>query len=165
MDLSPHGKGGWPQACLLKGLLLCLGACASASVKGQNVSNAGNLSFGTFAVGSAGTVTVQPTGARSRTGGVYLLNQGSVAVAAQFSIKGKRNTAYVISLPANNTVYLSNGAGQTMGVNAFVSSNPSGGVLQGNGNGQFSVGATLSVGASQARGSYSGTFNVTVNYQ
>ena len=31
--------------------------------------------------------------------------------------------------------------------------------------GQFQVGGTLSVGANQASGDYSGTFNVTANYQ
>ena len=31
--------------------------------------------------------------------------------------------------------------------------------------GAFTVGGTLNVGASQAAGDYSGTFNVTANYQ
>ena len=31
--------------------------------------------------------------------------------------------------------------------------------------GSFQIGGTLSVGANQASGDYSGTFNVTANYQ
>ena len=36
--------------------------------------------------------------------------------------------------------------------------------LSGGGSDTFNVGATLNVGATQAAGTYSGTFDVTVNY-
>jgi hypothetical protein len=150
----------WRWAWVLWGVA----AWTAGPAKAQSISSAGNLSFGTFAVIGTGTVSVAPDGARMQTGGAYLLGSSSPA-AAQFSLKGKANAVYAITLPLDNTVTLSNGRGQTMGVKGFVSNLTSMSVLGRNGNGVFSVGATLAVGSSQARGSYSGTFSVIVNYQ
>jgi hypothetical protein len=44
------------------------------------------------------------------------------------------------------------------------SSSPSVGQLSAGGTQTLAVGATLTVGSSQATGSYSGSFDVTVNY-
>lgn len=131
----------------------------------QNVSSTANLSFGTFASTSAGAIVVAIDGSRSQTGGAYPLNHGSSASAAQFSVRGKANGVYAITMPLDNAVVLSDGAGHTMSVRSFVSSLSGTNILSKNGNGQFEIGATLSVGSAQARGSYTGTFNVTVNYQ
>lgn len=164
MDALPFGKGSRAPACLLLGGWCGLSALCGASALAQNVTEVSGLSFGTLALTSAGTVTVRPDGSRGQTGGVLVLNQATAPMAAQFSIKGKRNSVYAITLPLDGTVALSNGAGQTMSLGGFVAS-PSTGILSSNGSGQFSVGATLSMGTSQAKGRYSGTFNVTVNYQ
>jgi hypothetical protein len=146
--------------------VLCgIAAWTGGPVSAQSLSSAGNLSFGTFVTTGPGTVSVAPDGVRSQSGGAYLLSTGSPAVAAQFTLKGKANAVYAITLPLDNTVYLSNGRGQTMGVKGFVSNLGGMNVLGRNGNGVFSVGATLAVGSSQARGGYSGTFSVIVNYQ
>ncbi|MBV8603127.1 MAG: DUF4402 domain-containing protein [Pelomonas sp.] len=146
-------------AALLLGALAALPAAAQ-----QAVTNTVGLSFGAFTAGAGGTLTVGSTGARSSTGGVLLVNQGAGA-AAQFMLSGGSSSEAVsISLPADGTVQLSNGS-QTMTLSGFTSTLVNGnGMLSMSGTGSFSVGATLSVGASQAAGNYSGNFSVTVNY-
>jgi hypothetical protein len=52
-----------------------------------------------------------------------------------------------------------------MALNGFTSSPAATGMLPGGGTLAISVGATMTVGNQQAPGSYSGTFNVTINYQ
>jgi hypothetical protein len=124
------------------------------------ISNTQPLAFGKFAAGSGGSVTVSAAGARSAGGGVVLVS--SVSSAAQFSVSGDPNLTYSITLPANGAVVLSSGA-NTMALSNF-SSSPSVGQLSAGGTQTLTVGATLTVGSSQATGSYSGSFDVTVNY-
>lgn len=119
------------------------------------------LSFGTFVAG-AGSVTLQPSGARSTTGSVIALATDP-GHAAQFSVSGDASAAYAITLPGNGTVVLSNGS-SNMPVNGFVSSPASGGTLSGDGTSIVNVGATLEVADGQAPGAYSGSFTVTINY-
>ena len=73
---------------------------------------------------------------------------------------GEPGQAYVITLPASAT--LSSG-GDTMTVDTFNHDAGGAPTLPG-GSDAFNVGATLKVGANQAVGTYSGTFDVTVNY-
>lgn len=94
-----------------------------------------------------------------------MLSQGGQASRAQFSVHGKANATYAITLPSDNTVVMSDGKGHSMTVKSFSSDLGGLNILNKNGNGQFNVGATLNVSAMQARGSYTGTFNVIVNYQ
>lgn len=138
---------------------------ASVSASGQTLVNTGGLSFGAFTAGSGGTVTVTPGGARMKTGSVILVNQAGTASAAQFTITGTPSAVFVITLPADGTTFLTDGASGSMALNSFVSSPSGTGVLSGGGTQTINVGATLSVGNLQATGSYSGSFNVTVNYQ
>lgn len=126
------------------------------------ISNTQGLAFGKFVAGAAGTVTVSPAGVRSGSGGVVLVPSGAGA-AAQFAVSGDANVAYAISLPADGTVSLASGA-NSMAVNTFTSSPSLTGTLGAGGGQALSVGATLSVGSNQAIGSYSGAFDVTVNY-
>jgi len=142
-------------------LLLALPACGAA---GQTLQNTGSLSFGSFAAGAGGTITINSVGARFKSGSVVLASQGSVASAAQFLITGTPGATYTITLPSDGTVVLSSGA-STMAVNTFTST-PSGAniPLGGGGTQTISVGATLTVSAAQAPGNYTGSFNVTVDY-
>lgn len=146
--------------CLLALLTLATGAAAA-----QTLNNTTALSFGAFTAGAGGTITVNAAGARMKTGSVILVNQGGTAAAAQFTISGTPSAVFTISLPGDGSVFLSDGAAGTMALNGFVSSPAVTGVLSGGGTQQISVGATLNVGGAQPSGSYSGSFNVTVNYQ
>lgn len=126
------------------------------------ISNTGALAFGKFVAGSGGTVAVSANGVRSASGGVMLVPSGAGA-AAQFAVSGDPNRTYSISLPADGTVALASGT-NSMAVNTFTSSPSLTGTLSAGGTQTVSVGATLSVGSNQATGSYSGSFDVTVNY-
>ncbi|MDO8699105.1 MAG: DUF4402 domain-containing protein [Rhodoferax sp.] len=126
------------------------------------IVNTQALAFGKFVAGAGGSVTVSPAGGRSASGGVVLVPSGAGA-AAQFAVSGDANVTYAISLPADGTVSLASGT-NSMAVNTFTSSPSPTGTLGAGGAQTLSVGATLSVGSNQAIGSYSGTFDVTVNY-
>lgn len=142
------------------GLLATLGA---AGVQAQSIASTGALSFGSFVAGSGGSVVVGTSGARSKTGGVVLVGQGGTASAAQFLVSGTASATYAITLPPDGTVSLSSGS-QTMALNGFASFPHATGTLSAGGTQILNVGATLSVGANQQPGNYSGSFNVTVHY-
>lgn len=128
------------------------------------ISNTQALAFGKFVAGSGGSVTVSASGARSASGGVLLVASGAVAVA-QFSVTGDPNVTYAVTLPADDVVTITiAGGGNSMAVNSFVSNPASTGTLDGGGAQTLKVGATLTVGAGQAVGNYSGTFDVIVVY-
>lgn len=146
-------------------LVALAGALMAASVSWAAViaiSNTQGLAFGKFVAGSGGSVTVSPAGGRSASGGVVLLSSGAGA-AAQFSVTGDPSVTYAISLPGNGVVSLTSGS-NSMALNNFTSSPNLTGALSVGGSQTLTVGTTLSVGSNQASGSYSGTFNVTVNY-
>jgi Domain of unknown function (DUF4402) len=147
--------------------ILVVAACvASAASVGWGaviaVNNTQALSFGNFVASSGGSVTVGASGARSRSGGVFLVPSGTGA-AAQFALSGDPNAVYSIGLPINGVVSMGNGA-NSMAVNNFTSSPASSGQLGVGGSQTLLVGATLSVGANQASGRYSGNFSITVDY-
>ena len=123
-----------------------------------SISSSGDMAFGTMlTTGTAGTVTVTPAGARSSVN-VDLL--GGFPAAAAFDVTGEGANTYSITLPSSATL---TSGGDTMTIDTF--NHDAGGTptLSG-GSDTFNVGATLNVGATQAGGTYSGTFSVTVNY-
>ncbi len=142
-------------------------SCQREAHAQQIVLNAARgMDFGRFVAGSGGTVILSPTGVRSRTGGVILLNSPAVGQAA-FNVgkssNGGGNKAVIISVPPNGSVRLNSGA-NSMALNTFVS-NPGALVSVPNGGTTVSVGATLSVAPNQPPGNYSGSFPMTVNFQ
>ena len=152
---------GLARCCTLAWALLLTSPGAPA----QTLANTTGLSFGAFTAGGGGSITVSPGGARTKAGSVILVNQAGTASAAQFTISGTPGAVFVITLPADGTVFISDGASAPMALNGFTSSPAGVGLLPGGGTQQINVGATLSVGAAQAPGSYTGSFTVTVNYQ
>jgi hypothetical protein len=143
---------------------LLLAALTPCNAK-QTFSSTQALVFGRFIAGTGGSITIGPTGARTSTGGVTLLN--STVSAASFTNTDNSakvaSATVIITLPADGSVLLSSGANQ-MSLSKFTS-NPSGvGVMSG-GSLQFAVGATLAVGANQPKGSYTGSIPVTIQYQ
>jgi hypothetical protein len=143
-------------------LLAALLPAAPARAK-VTFSSTRALAFGRFVAGTGGTIIVNPAGTRSKTGAVVLLS--STASSASFTITDTSppgaNATCAISLPATATV--SNGTNQ-MQLNTFTSTPSGSGVMSG-GTLTVAVGATMTVGANQPKGNYSGSFSVTMNCQ
>ena len=120
-----------------------------------------DLDFGTVSSSSTfGTVTVPPSGDRIKTGGVSLV--GTSYSSVQFTVTGEKEATFNITLPADGTVKFKLGS-ELIDVDDFdCGSAPT--ILTG-GTATFNVGATLKVPANQQKGTYTGTFTVTVAYQ
>lgn len=131
-----------------------------------SISKTVDMNFGNIAVQSTtgGTVVLGTNGTRSTTGGVTLPATAGTVTAAEFAIGGQGTYTYTITLPSSD-ISLSDGSSHTMVVNTFVSNPATTGQLTA-GAQTLKVGATLTVAAAQAAGTYtSGTpFTVTVNY-
>jgi hypothetical protein len=137
-------------------------ACAQQII----LSNTRGLDFGRFVAASGGTVIVSPTGGRTRTGGVILLNSPTANPATFIvskSSNGGANKAVIITLPANGSTRLTSGS-NSMAVDAFVTSPATLTNVTTTGT-TLSVGATLTVAVNQPPGNYSGSFPLTVNFQ
>lgn len=126
-----------------------------------SITKISDLSFGDVYpdIAAIGTISID-SGSNRIAGGAAALGPTS-GTAAQFTVTGEANAAYVLSLPTT-AVSLNSPTGDTMSVDSFI--NDGTGALNGGGTEIVSVGATLHVGAKQVPGSYSGTFDVTVNY-
>lgn len=132
-----------------------------------------DLAFGQIVAGStASKVTVAASAAGTRSfgtarasGGAY--NGGTSGTtdtaisSAKFTVTGYDNTAFSITLPSSVTL---NSGSNTMTVNNLLHDAGSSPALA-SGTKVFYVGADLNVGANQATGAYSNTFDVTVDYQ
>ena len=128
------------------------------------ISNGADLNFGSIVRSSSiGTVELAPDGTVTPTGVTMFTGSAAVATsAAAYTIAGEAGNTYVITLPANNAVVLSDGAGHSMQLTAF-SHNATGTFAASPET--FQVGATLNIGANQAAGNYvSDVFDVTVAY-
>ena len=131
-----------------------------------------DLNFGTMYAGTtAGTVTLAPNGTRTKTGGVTL--HGTSHKVAEFAGWGTYNQRVSVSL-GSNSIFIT-GPGPAMRVRTFVIGSTPTAVLttnpqvfriaSTNGLFQFPVGATLEVAANQPAGTYTGNWNITLNYQ
>ena len=100
---------------------------------------------------------------------ISLLSQAPLSCPATYTVYGSKNAHYLVTLPANNTVVISNGSSQ-MNVDSFTikSTNPGAGSSTGKLNNQgtdtFRIGATLKLANMQPAGVYTGTFSITVAY-
>ncbi len=127
------------------------------------IAETSNLQFGSIAASAAaGTAVMTPAGVLSVTGGATIVHDGTVTTAAAFNVTGAPNATYAITLPAA-AVTITSGA-NTMTVDTFTSNPTPTGTLSAGGSQALTVGATLHVAASQAQGSYTGNFTVTVAY-
>ena len=122
-------------------------------------TNESSLSFGQIAADAApGTVSVAANGALSSST-PNLVVDGSTGSAATFSVTGAANLAYSTNIPSPISL---TGPGNAM--SATVSKSGGSTNLSAVGADSFSVVGTLTVGAAQTPGAYSGTVNVTVVY-
>lgn len=137
-----------------------------------SVTKIADLSFGKFAPGAGGTVTISNSGARTYAG-IIPSTIGSTLSAAQFTVTGDPDATYSIShggLPVlTNTTGV---GGETMtltktsdltGANVTAGV-VSAGTLTAGGTQTIFVGGTLTVAANQVPGAYTGTVDVTVEY-
>lgn len=140
-------------------------ATASANViQPIEIAKITDLAFGNIASGTAdGAVIIGVDGTRTSSGGVSLIDAGSVSTAASFDITGFADASFTIEVPSSVTIETAGGANQ-MVVNNFVSSLGANAILDANGEAKVFVGATLNVSAQQEAGMYSGSFQVIVAY-
>lgn len=119
------------------------------------VAQVANLSFGTIAPsGTAGSVTITNGGSRSASNvDLFTSDAGS---AGQFSVTGEGTSTFSTSIPGINLV-----SGSDTMAATFTNDAPS---ALTSGAATINVGGSITVGASQPTGSYSGTFTVTVAY-
>lgn len=132
-----------------------------------SISSDVNMNFGNIAVkaSSGGTVILsEADGSRNKTGDVTLPANVGTVTRAHFDVSGQPNYTYAITLPSSVVLTRASGS-ETMTANAFTSSVGATSTLSGAGTESFYVGATLTVDAGQAAGTYtSENFDVTVNY-
>ena len=125
------------------------------------ITKTADLVFGTVSAGTtAGTVVMSTAGARSATGGAAL-SSTATGGTAKFNLTGNSNSTFSITLPSSTSL---TGPGTAMTLNAFTSTPSSTGTFNGSGSATLAVGGTLSIGANQTAGSYTGSFSVTVDY-
>ena len=135
------------------------------------LTSVNKLEFGRIATGTvAGSVVLTPAAAPGITYDVVLaVPGGATRSAASYDVTGTGGYKYAISVPTGSITLAGSAAGTSMTVSGFNAlsvgtPNTTGGTLTTGGTDVFYVGGTLNVGASQAAGVYSGTFNVSVNY-
>ncbi|MEI6683049.1 MAG: DUF4402 domain-containing protein [Bacteroidota bacterium] len=141
-------------------------------VKALTLTQNAPLHFGSMSIPTA-AVSVSLTTSNGRISSspsnITLLSQAPVSENATYTVAGSNDATYVITLPANGAVTISNGT-KSMDIVDFVAHTASAGVdgssghLNGEGSDSFTVGATLKLENDQPFGNYTGTFGITVNY-
>jgi hypothetical protein len=132
------------------------------------ITKSTDLSFGKFAGGSGGTISLSTAGVISKTG--VNATSGTPTVAT-FAITGEPSAAFTIDTTTGTSTTLSANAGaDTMALTLITdttaggSSNPTTANLSAGGTATLYVGGTLTVAAAQNAGSYTGTVAVAVAY-
>lgn len=116
------------------------------------------LDFGSIvADATGGTVTMSQGGVRDC--GTLVCSAQKKGAAAAFAVTGEPSYTYAITLPGTS-FNIANGTNSM----AVTVSGPATGTLDGTGNGTFNVGGSLTVGANQVKGAYTGTYSVSVDY-
>ena len=133
------------------------------------ITNTTTLKFGTIGADASAisTVTVSNTGTRSATGNAVLYTSGQQFATGVFAITGTPNAAFTVSVPSATT-NLAGPSGSTAmtitGTTGWIPSITTNGVLSSSGTATLNLGATLNVGKAQLAGDYTGSYDVTVNY-
>ncbi len=128
-----------------------------------SVLKTADLNFGDLIVSGTGTAVMDPVaGSLTTTGGVT--KAGTAAHAAQFTGTGSKNSIVHIRVPTTPITVTRVGGTETMTVSSWTLDQSANLKVPPNDIFVFAVGATLNVGAGQASGIYTGTFQVTVQY-
>lgn len=127
------------------------------------IENDEALEFGDI-ISAANVVTISPAGARTATNSDALLVTASrTPQAAEFTVVGETSLSYTVVI--DDSIILTGATtSETMTVDNF-QHNATGTLNATTGEETFSVGADLTVGATQASDIYTGSFTVTVTYE
>ena len=140
------------------------GTAAANIISPLSITQNNGLEFGTIATsGTAGTVTIAAQEALNLTwSNVSVIKPTDAArKSGKFTVTGLSGSTYKLTVPESATI--ANGA-NSMSI-ALTKSAPSTGNTLTGGTSSFYVGGTLSVGATQATGNYTGSYTVTVAYE
>ena len=142
------------------------GTAAANILSPLTITQNNGLEFGTIATsGTAGTVTIAAQSALDLTwSNVSVINPTDNArKSGKFTVTGLAGSTYKLTVPESATI--ANGS-NSMTIALTKSAGDTGNILEaGTGTSTFYVGGTLSVGATQATGNYSGSYTVTVAYE
>ncbi|HKX91722.1 MAG TPA: DUF4402 domain-containing protein [Sphingomicrobium sp.] len=122
-----------------------------------------DLDFGFLTVTTAGSAIVDSTaGNVSTTGGV--LFAGGLPHAALFEAVSPSKTVVHIRLPKKAETLTRVGGTETMSVDGWTLNGAETRNVVAHETFEFAIGATLHVGAGQVEGTYTGSFDVTIDY-
>jgi hypothetical protein len=146
-------------------------------VKVLTITNTTPLHFGVIGItaGTAGTVVMNTAGVRTPGAGTTtIINTGTQKTVALFSLTGTASAGYSIGLPSSISVTTATGAGvKTMAIDALMvkvdaaseaTAVGATGTLSSSGLSSFLLAGTLNIVATQQIGVYTGTYDVTVDY-
>lgn len=138
-------------------------AAQVALMRPLTLTKLADMDFGYLGVTAAGTAIIDPVGnTLAVTGGVVRL--GGAPQAARFAGATSSSAVVNIKIPNNSIMLTRVGGTQTIQLNAFTLDGQSKRAMARAGVFQFAVGATLRPAANQMEGTYTGTFEVTIQY-
>lgn len=120
-----------------------------------------SLYFGVIAPNAVTSEAVDVSYMGTQTCGAGLTCMSDTHHAARFGIMGEAGYSYIVTVDSSTSVQNDNS--DSMNVTNITPSHTTGVLVEGYS--EFYVGGTLAVGASQPVGNYTGTYQVTVNYQ
>jgi len=123
------------------------------------LSQTAPLDFGVVAAAAAAGTVQLPNNSDTRICSVGLACVG-LANRGAFSVTGANTYTVVVTVDASTTLTGGGGAPMTLNLDPSVSTLVATGAAQ-----TFHVGGTLTVGAGQGAGTYTGTYNVSADYQ
>ena len=147
------------KATVLVGLLALVGAI----ILPATITKLYDMDFGFVTVTTAGTAIVDSnTDAITTTGGV--LFAGGLPHAAQFAAVSPSKTVVRIQLPNKAATLTRAGGTETMMVDTWTINGATTRNVTAHQTFDFKIGGTLHVAANQVEGTYTGTFDVMINY-
>ena len=144
-----------------------LGVSGSAVIAAtMSIAKTSDLDFGIIAApAGASTMVLSTAGARTGGGGAVAVSGGTVTNAV-FTIGGSANATYGVTFTPDPAVLSGPGVDMTVDTWTWLSATSGNATLtlSGAGADTMTIGGTLQIGAGQTAGAYTGTFDVTVDY-
>ncbi len=125
------------------------------------ISEVQGMDFGTILTNNGLADTISLSTAGNLTAGSSSSHSGSISRSGQFSANGTPNSTLSISFQDA----LLSGGGSTITVSNFTHNAGATPTLDASGTLIFNVGADLTLSENQAVGVYSGSYQITINYQ